>query len=124
MHLAAQKLIGGDAAQNYVRVGHGGALAFAIAGWSGIGADRLRSHAQQSAFIHSRERSTAGAYGVNVEHRNANGEAIDGRLGTEPRTAVGEAHIGGSAAHVEAQDARKAAGSGDGGGAHHSSGRT
>src|SRR5215472_16024332 len=72
MHFAAQKLIGGNPAQHYVRIGDGGAVAFAIAGRSRIGAGGLRPDAQQAAFVDARQGPAASAYRVDIEHGNAN----------------------------------------------------
>ena len=74
MHLAADELVRGDAAQHDVRVGNRGPVAFAIAGRAGIGARALRTHAQQAAFIHARDGAAARADGMDIEHRHAHRE--------------------------------------------------
>ncbi len=108
VHSAADELVRRDAPQHDVRVGNRGPAAFAIAGRSGIGARAFRTHAQQAAFIHARDGAAARADRVDIEHRNANRKSADGGLQRFARLAVAEAYIGGSAAHVEAQNAREA----------------
>ncbi len=122
VHLSADQLIRRDAPQHDVRVGHRGTVAFAVTGRPGIGARALGPHAQQAAFIHARDGAAARADGVDVEHGHAHREAVDGSLQRFARLAVAKAHIGGSAAHIEAQNARETGELGDFEGADHAAG--
>ena len=108
-HRAAEQLPRVDAPQHYVRVGDRGLHADSIAGAPWIGAGALRTHAQQSAGVHARNGASARAHGVNIEHRDADRQAVHHSLGGFTRRSVGQAHIGGSASHVEAQYAPEAA---------------
>ena len=61
---------------------------------------------------------------MNVEHGNADGESGDLRVGRCRAGAFDKGDVGGSASHVEGDDAVKAAGAGSGSGADHASSGT
>src|ERR1700733_12453024 len=107
MHFAADQLISRDAAQHDVRVGNGGLLTNSVTGRARIGARALRADAQQPTFVHSRDRSAAGAHGMDVEHGNAHRETVDGGFHGFARLAIAQAYVGGRSPHVEAEDARE-----------------
>ena len=101
--------MGRDTAEHHVRIGDGGVLAFAITCGAGISAGALGTHAQQSAFIHTRDRAPARTHGVDIEHGDAHGKAIDVRFGGHAELAVPKADVGRGAAHVESEGALETA---------------
>ncbi len=112
-HLAAQKLVGGQPAQNQVGVGDGGlSPAVAVAHRAGIGPGAGRPHPQRAAGIHRRQRTAARAHGVNIDDRNPQRQPANLGLGGDLRLAHRQRHIGGSAAHVESDNLLKAGGLG------------
>ena len=95
--------IGLDLAEQHVAVGHGQRTAAAVAGRAGVGAGRIRADAQARA-VEMQDRAAAGRDRVDAHHRRAHAHA--GHQGLEfalEFTGVVR-HVGGGAAHVEADD--------------------
>ena len=107
MHLAAHQLVRRDPAQHHVRIRDRRPVADSVASRTRIRARALRPYAQQSAFIHARDRSAARAHGMNIQHRHAHRKAVDGRLHGFARDAVAQAHIRRRATHVESENVRE-----------------
>ncbi len=122
-HFAAQELAGGDPPQHHVRIGDRGPIAFAVTGRPRIRAGRLRTHPQQASLIDAGQRSSSRPHRMDIEHRDADGESIHAGFGGQARPAVGEAHVGRGASHVEAEDMRESAGPGHSHCAHHAARR-
>ncbi len=108
--------VGGDAPGHEVGVGHRGPPPTpAVAGGPGVGPGALRADHQRAAGVHPGDRPTAGADGVEVEGRQADGQARDLTLGRGRRRPVeDQAHVGAGAAHVEAERGREPVRAGDG----------
>ena len=94
-----------DPAQQHVRVGGGQRPAAAVACRARVGARAVGPDAQARA-VEVQHRATAGRHGVDAHHRRAHAHA--GHLGLERPLELARvvAHVGGGAAHVEADDAR------------------
>ena len=86
----------------------------AVARRAGIGAGRVRSHAQ-AAIEEAADRATAGGDRVDAQHRRTQAHAADGRLQATARAATEMRDVGRGAAHVEGDDLLEAS---RGGGAH------
>ena len=108
--VGGDRRLGGQPAEDQVRVGHRGLLAAtAVAGRAGVGARALRADAQRAAAVDPRDRAAARADRVDVDHRQADGQpgdlALDGQLGLG--AALGEEErVAARAAHVEAERGR------------------
>ena len=96
--------VGGlDAAEHHVGVGDGERAAAAVAGGSRVGAGRVRPDAVAAA-VEVQDRAAAGRDGVDVQHGRAQPDAGD-LCGEDAFVLAGEVrHVGGGAAHVEADD--------------------
>jgi hypothetical protein len=94
---------GAQLAHHDVGVGDGERAAAAVALGAGVGARRLRADAEAGAVV-VEDGAAARSHGVNTEHRHAQAHAGD--LGLERALVLaGEVrHVGGGAAHVEADD--------------------
>ena len=93
-HATAKKVFRIEPPQEEIRVGDGQLYAFAVAGWAGICACASRSDPQRSAGVDVGNRSTASAYGVDVQHGQADGKVTDGRFDRRADGSVDEADIG------------------------------
>src|SRR5450631_1776629 len=119
---AAQEARRLQAAEEEIRVGHGGLQAASIADGAGIGSGRFGADAEYTGGVEAGEGAAAGADGVDVEQRDADGEAGDLGVSGGCDFAFDEGDVGGGASHVESDDAIEAAGPGGGGGADDTSG--
>ena len=84
-------------------IGDGGAFPDAVAGRAGDGAAAFWAHAQAAAGIDPGNRSAAGADGVNIEHRDAHGVAIDAGFGGEAGRLPGQGDVRRGPAHIESE---------------------
>jgi hypothetical protein len=122
LKVAAKKLVGGEATQQQVGVGNGGTLSFAVTDWAGISAGRLGPHAQSTARIETRQRSSTRADGVNIQHRYAHRQTGDISFVCGCGLSIYQRDIGRSSAHIKGDDAVKTATLGDGRCANNASG--
>ncbi len=90
--------------QAQIRVGHGERSAAPIAAGPRIGAGRIGSDAKARA-VEMQNRAAARGDGVDRHHRRAHPDARDFGLERPLEAAGVECHVGGGAAHVEADDA-------------------
>ena len=106
VHAPAEEGVGEHGAADEVRVGDRGLRAAApVAGGAGLGAGRAGADAQHAAVVAPDDRASSGAYGHDVEHRNADGEPVDlGIAGQHRRAALHQAHVGARASHVEGDE--------------------
>ncbi len=127
LELAAQEALRLQPPQQQIRVGNRGLQAAPVTNRAGIGARGFRPHAQHATGIEARDRTSASAYGMYVEHGHAHRQSGDLRVvsgwnrGRGDR-AVDERNVGGGSSHVECDDALEAAGARCGGRADDSSG--
>ena len=89
-------------AEHGVRVGYRWFRSAAVADWSGNGTGAFRTDAQRAAFIEARDRSAAGAYGVNFQHGHSDGLTGDHGFAGGAQFAGEQRDIRRRAAHVEA----------------------
>src|SRR5579871_4667966 len=82
MHSSAEEMFRMKAAEDQVRICHGGALTAAITGRAGICACGLRSDLKGAGLIHPCERAAACAGGVDIEHGHADWQSRDLALRT------------------------------------------
>ncbi|CUI79353.1 Uncharacterised protein [Achromobacter xylosoxidans] len=95
--------IGLDLAEQHVAVGHGQRPAAAVAGGAGVGAGRIRADAQARA-VEMQDRTAAGRDRVDAHHGRAHAHAGHQGLELALEFAGVVRHVGGGAAHVEADD--------------------
>ena len=91
-----------DPAQRRVGVGDGRRAAAAIGGGAGVRAGAFRA-GQRAALVIGQDGPAAGGHGVHRHHRRANGVSLD--IGLEAAVEcfpVKARHVGGCAAHIEA----------------------
>ena len=90
-----------DLAHHHVGIGHRQRAAAAVTGRAGIGAGAARPDAKARA-VEFQDRAAAGRHGVDAHHRRAHAHA--GHLGLELALELAGVvrHVGGGAAHVEA----------------------
>src|SRR5215469_822484 len=102
-HATAEQVCRVEGLQDDVGIGYGWLVISAVvAGRPRIGTGAARTDLEQSAAVHNRDRTTAGADRMDVEHWGFNRIAVDDRLPREPRLApLQQRDIGGGAAHVE-----------------------
>ena len=107
LHLAAEKTIGSETAQQQIGVGDRRfGTATAVARRSRLGAGAARSDVHGVAVLDTRDRATAGADFENVDGRHLDRQraivAADQRMTGSQRAAIkNDAGLGGGAAHVE-----------------------
>ena len=78
LEIAAQEMLGVQAAEHHLRIGHRRLLAaLGVAGRTGQGARRARPDAERAARIDIGDRAAARADRVDVDHRHQHGEAGD-----------------------------------------------
>ncbi len=77
---SAEKQVRLQTSEQQVGIGHGGLRSAPVADGAGIGARGFRSDPQRSAGVEARQRTAAGADGVNVEHGHAHRQARHLRL--------------------------------------------
>ena len=105
LHLAAEEIIGIEAAENGVAIGDGGFRAAAVeADRAGIGAGAFRPEADLlGQRIDLEDHAGAGADRVEMQRRHIELEAVHQRLVLDPRLAArDDAHVEARAAHVRA----------------------
>src|SRR6267378_4505070 len=98
--------------------------ACAVADRTRVRACRLGTHTQRSGSIEARERSTARAHGVNVDHGHSDWEPGDFRLTAGGRFAIDQGHVGRGASHVKGDDLLEPAAPGGGGSSNHTTCRS
>jgi hypothetical protein len=111
---AFEEVVGLDPSGDYVRVGHGRLRsAPAVAGRAGIGARALRADLQRTGGIEPGDRAAARADLDDIDHRNLDGVAGEGRSALEvvvarqaDRAALDEGGLRGRVADVERDEVR------------------
>ena len=76
---------------------------------TGIGARALGPEPQGPSRVHARQRASACAHGVNVEHGHGHGQLGDDGLIRRAQFALQQRDVGGGAAHIERDDAAETA---------------
>src|SRR4029077_15698993 len=110
---AAQQTAVAQMPQHEMCIGDRRLLTAPVTDGAGIRAGAFRADTQRPGTVKARERTTAGADRVDIQHGNGHGKAGGLRLLRGGETAIEEGHIGGGAAHVKADDAGKAGAFGD-----------
>ena len=95
-----------------------------VADGAGIGAGGFGAYAENACGIEAGQRASACADCVNVEHGDADGESGDFGVAGGGDGAFYQGDVGGSASHVEGDDAFEAAGASAGRGTDYPSGWT
>ena len=118
----AREVLGLDLAEHDIAVGHAQRPSVAVAGRSRIGAGRFRADAKTRA-VEAEDGTAAGGHGMDAHHRRAHAHA--GHLSLEGTFELPGVvtDIGGSTAHVEADQAVKTGGTGRFHHADHAAGR-
>ena len=119
---ATQRPVRGNAAQEHVGIGHGGAgVAAPITGRAGNAAGRLGAYLEHAARIDRSDGATTGTDGLDLNHGRAHHQPkFDGCLCGQCRFATGhQRHIKRGAADVTGDDIVKARSAGDFGAGHH-----
>ena len=98
-----REVVGLDAAEQHVGVGDGERAAAPVAGRPGIGAGRVRPYPVPAA-VEVQHRAAARGHRVDGQHRRPHPDPGDLRLVFALELAREVRHIGGGAAHVEADD--------------------
>ena len=94
-------------AEHDIGIGDGQRPAAAIGGGAGIGTGRRRADLE-TPLVDGQDRAAAGRHRVDAQHRRADADARDFRI-QRPLVGAGIVrHVGGRAAHVEADDLGKA----------------
>src|SRR6202521_5753324 len=119
--IATKKTMRLQASQDQIRIRDRGLSAATIADGTRISARGFRPDAQGSSGIEARNRTSACAHGVNVEHGHTNGQARNLSLTACIYLVVHQSYIGRSATHVERNNSLAAAAARRGRGSHHSS---
>ena len=106
LHAPAEERVGEHGAADQVRVGNRGlGAAPPVAGGAGLGAGRARADPEHAAVVPPHDRAAARAHRHDVEHGNADGQAVDLGVAGEHRRAVPhEADVGARAPHVEGDE--------------------
>ena len=107
MEIAAEQAFAAETPENQVRVGDGGLFAAAVANRPRLGAGAFRADAQRAAAVKPGNRPAASANRVNFKHRNGDGKIGDHGFVCCAQSAFDQRNIGGRAAHIETDDARK-----------------
>ncbi len=102
-----REIRGLHAAEQHVGVGDGGRPAVAVTGWPGPRARRVRAHLVAAA-LEVQDGPAAGRDRMDGQHRGAHPDAGDLRLVLPLQLPREVGHVGGRAAHVEADDPGKA----------------
>src|SRR5262249_55065477 len=102
-----RKKLGLNLAEHDVRVGHGERPVAAVGSGPGLRAGRIRPHPIARA-VEMQYRAAAGSHGVNAHHRGAYTHAGDQRFERALEVTAEMRNVGGSASHVEADDAIEA----------------
>src|SRR6202163_4172013 len=120
--IAAEETVRLQASQKQVGIRDRGLQAPAVADGARISCRRFGADVQQAGCVEAGERASSGADRVNVEHWNADRKPCDFGLTGSGNGAVDEGDVGGSASHIEGDDALEAGETGGRGGAHPASG--
>ena len=115
-HFAAEEVLGVDAAEQQVGVGHRRALAAcAVAGGAGVRARALGPHAQHAALVDPGDGAAARADGADVDHGDLDGDAeLHLVVGGEVLLPAHDGRrVGRGAAHVEGDEVADPAQLGD-----------
>ena len=119
---AAREVFGLHLAHHHVGIGHGQRATAPVAGRAGVGARTLRAHAQ-AGTVELQHRTAARRHSVDAHHGCTHAHAGHLRLELALERPGVVAHVGGGAAHVEADDAAMARQLRGAGHAHNAAGR-